>query len=70
MNAREIIALWKATPNSIGVADDLRCAAMECQEDYPEITVGEFAAAAEEFGYKASTARVCWYHVKRQETTT
>lgn len=62
--AAEIVAIWKTTDLSLGIADDLRCMAMECQEE--GISRDEYVAAAVEAGYKGSTAGVCWAYVRRQ----
>lgn len=66
MTAAQIIVRWKATPNGFGIADDLRCAAMEVQEDFPEITRNDFVTAAEICGYNRSTAARCWSYVSNQ----
>lgn len=51
-------------PQHLGVADDLRCAAMEIQEDYPHLTRQEFLDAAVAEGYARATASRCWSYVK------
>lgn len=63
----QIFDAWLGTANSLGISDDLRCIAMECLDDYPEITVKEYVAEAVLRGYNPTTARGCWNHVKRQE---
>lgn len=63
MTIIEIINSWSP---EYGVADQLRCAAMQCQEDHPEITAAVFAAAAATLGFNASTARRCWAYVAAQ----
>ena len=67
MTALDIIKSWDTeTHRAYGVADMLRSAAMECQDDHPEITAGEFAKAAEEAGFAKATAARCWSFVKKQ----
>lgn len=62
----ETIKTCQGLPGHISLADDLRCAAMEVQEDFPETRAKEFVAAAAECGYNPSTAARCWSFVKAQ----
>ena len=67
MTATEIIKSWDTeTHRAYGVSDMLRSAAMECQEDHPEITSSTFSQAAAELGFSAATAARCWSFVKKQ----
>jgi hypothetical protein len=58
-----IIASWDS---SYGVADQLRCAAMEIQDDHPDVDVKHFVEAAAGLGFNPNTVRCCWNYVKRQ----
>lgn len=59
----DIIDSWH---DDYGIADKLRCAAMQIQDERPEVSSGEFAKAAEACGFNAGTARRCWAYVKNQ----
>lgn len=61
-----IAAIIKSWSPEYGVADQLRCAAMECQEDHAAATCGQFADAAETCGFNRKTAQRCWAFVKAQ----
>lgn len=58
MTAADILNLWQDTPNGFGLADDLRGAAMECQEE--GIARKEYLEATVALGYNQSTASRCW----------
>ncbi len=64
--ATQIVADWTGHLTAgYGTADDLRCAAMECQE--LGIARKDFVAACVEAGYKEATASRCWSFVAAQE---
>ena len=65
MNAMEIMKAWADCPNGFGVADDLRCAAMEAQEE--GIARKDYLEAAVAFGYNKGSAANCWAFVARKE---
>jgi hypothetical protein len=58
-----VILSWS---DEYGIADRLRCAAMQLQQDHPEISVEEFSTAAVALGYNPATARRCWAYVRAQ----
>jgi hypothetical protein len=62
----DIVSIIKSWPADYGAADQLRCAAMELQDDHPTVTAAEFAAAAESIGFNRNTASRCWSFVKAQ----
>ena len=63
MTASDIIKSWHT---DYGVADQLRSAAMEIQEDHPEIDRAAFIAGAQAAGFNPSTAARCWAYVAAQ----
>ncbi len=63
MTAVEIIQSWH---DDYGVADKLRSAAMQIQEDHPEIDRATFIAGAQAAGFNPSTAARCWAYVAAQ----
>jgi hypothetical protein len=62
----DIIEEWLAAPNKIGLADDIRCAAMQVQDEYPEARAKDFVIAAEIVEVNGKTASRCWSYVKAQ----
>lgn len=67
MDMVALITLWQA--HNCGVAETLRGAAMEEQEENGFARRDEFIAAAEQLGFNGKTAAVCWAYVKRQEAS-
>lgn len=64
----ELIRSWTSMPEtSLGLAEDLRSAAMEAQEDYQGVTSKAFQLAAAELGFNAKTASRCWSFVAAQK---
>lgn len=70
MIAETVIRSWMKYQAEYGIADVLRCAASEIQDDHDktfgEITPAQFAEGAIACGYNAATARRCWAYVKAQ----
>lgn len=62
----DVASIIKGWSDEYGVADQLRCAAMELQDDHPTVTVAEFMAAAANLGFNRGTASRCWTFVKAQ----
>jgi hypothetical protein len=63
---QDLIDIIESWHDWYGIADKLRCSAMQIQQELPSVTSGEFAKAAEACGYNGGTARRCWAYVKAQ----
>ena len=66
MTAVDIIKSWMPYAPEYGVADVLRSAAMQVQDDCPQIGRNDFVEAAGVLGYNVKTAARCWAFVAAQ----
>lgn len=61
---QRIFDSWDKYRDCYGIADYLRCCAMEAQEE--GLSRHEYLEEAEKRGYNKSTAATCWSCVRRQ----